>query len=67
MAGDIVSAGHGLVIVWSLTMRVKSIALWVLAVILAAVLFYFFRDEMAHQEASKVSLQIVSPEFLAAA
>ncbi len=28
-------------------MRVKSIALWVMAVILAAVLFYFFRNEMA--------------------
>ncbi len=28
-------------------MRVKSIVLWMLAVILAAALFYFFRDEMA--------------------
>lgn len=37
-------------------MRVKSIALWVLAVILAAALFYFFRDDMAHQDARHVSL-----------
>lgn len=40
-------------------MRVKSIALWVLAVILAAVLFYFFRDDMAHQNARQVGLDML--------
>lgn len=39
-------------------MRVKSIALWVLAVILAAALFYFFRDDMAQQDARHVGLDI---------
>lgn len=41
-------------------MRVKSIALWVLAVILAAVLFYFFRDDMTHQDARQVGLDMIS-------
>jgi hypothetical protein len=41
-------------------MRVKSIALWVLAVILAAVLFYFFRNEMAPHGSGDVSLAALS-------
>ncbi|HWU62350.1 MAG TPA: hypothetical protein VN112_10045 [Ensifer sp.] len=42
-------------------MRVKSIALWVLAVLLAAALFYFFRDEMAQKDARHVSLAGLRP------
>jgi len=42
-------------------MRVKSIALWVMALILAAVLFYLFRDEMAQKDARQVGLAVLSP------
>lgn len=41
-------------------MRVKSIALWVLAVILAAVLFYLFRDEMAPKTARQGNQTVLS-------
>lgn len=41
-------------------MRVKSIALWVLAVILAAVLFYFFRNEMAPNDAQQSSRAVIT-------
>lgn len=41
-------------------MRVKSIALWVLAVILAAALFYFFRDEMAPRNARQGNQAVLS-------
>ena len=43
--------------VWSLTMRVKSIALWILALLLAVALFYLFREEMARQGAKEVGLR----------
>lgn len=44
---------HGM----ELTMRVKSIALWMLALLLAVALFYLFRDEMARQGAKEVGLR----------
>ncbi len=46
-------------------MRVKSIALWVLAVLLAAALFYFFRGEMARQDARHVGFVVLPPIFSA--
>lgn len=46
-------------------MRVKSIALWLLAVILAAVLFYFFRDDMTQKDGRHVSDRSVSASLAA--
>ncbi|MCD2180100.1 hypothetical protein [Rhizobium sp. C1] len=42
-------------------MRLKSIALWVLALFLAAVLFYLFYDEMARENGRKVGMAPMLP------
>lgn len=47
-------------------MRVKSIALWLLAVILAVVLFYFFQDEMAPKKAQQGSQAVLNDGLSAA-
>ncbi|MET3614694.1 hypothetical protein ABID16_003031 [Rhizobium aquaticum] len=47
-------------------MRVKSMALWIVALLLAVALFYLFRDEMARQGAKEVGLTPSLPGLHAA-
>ncbi|HZG28598.1 hypothetical protein SAMN05421890_3209 [Ensifer adhaerens] len=42
-------------------MRMRSVALWVLVVLLVALLFYFFRSEMSHETGKQGAMTGVSP------